>query len=132
MSVERHEKAYARWLAIGARVGFVALVISFFIYMLGLIPPGIPPTELPRYWGLSVSDYLAATHAPTGWGWVKRLPQSDVLNFVGVAILGGTSIACYLRLILDYVREKDWRYVAICVVQIAVLATAASGVLGTR
>ena len=63
---------------------------------------------------------------------MRRLPQSDVLNFVGVAILGGTSIACYLRLIVDYVREKDWMYAAICVAQIVVLATAASGVLGTR
>jgi len=132
MTTERHEKAYARWLALGARVGFVALVASFFIYMLGLIPPSIAPTDLPRYWGLPVSEYLAATHAPTGWGWVHRLPQSDVLNFVGVAILGLTSIACYLRLIVDYVREKDWLYVGICVLQIAVLATAASGVLGTR
>lgn len=129
MSLERHEKAYARWLAIGARIGFVALVVSFFIYMFGLIPPGIPTTELPRYWGLPVAQYLAATHVPTGWGWVHRLPQSDVLNFVGVAILGFTSIACYLRLIVDYIREKDWLYVAICVAQLAVLLVAASGLL---
>jgi hypothetical protein len=130
MSLERHEKAYARWLAVGGRIGFVALVISFFIYLFGIIPPGIPPTELPRYWSLPVADYLAATHAPTGWNWVWRLPQGDVLNFVGVAILGATSIACYFRLIVDYVREKDWLYVAICVAQIGVLLLAASGVLG--
>ena len=129
MSLERHEKAYARWLAIGARVGFIALVASFFIYMLGLIPPGIPVTELSRYWGLPVAGYLAATHAPTGWGWLHRLPQSDVLNFVGVAILGFTSIACYLRLIVDYIRERDWPYVAICIAQITVLLVAASGLL---
>ena len=71
MSLERHEKAYARWLALGARIGFVALVISFFIYLFGIIPPGIPPTELPKYWSLPVADYLAATHAPTGWNWVS-------------------------------------------------------------
>ena len=129
MTMERHEKAYARWLAIGARVGFIALVVSFFIYMFGLVPPGIPVTELPRYWGLPVAGYLAATHAPTGWSWVQRLPQSDVLNFVGVAILGFTSIACYLRLIVDYWRERDRLYVAICLAQIVVLLVAASGVL---
>jgi hypothetical protein len=130
MTTERHEKAYARWLAIGARVGFVALVISFFIYLFGLIPPGIPPTELPRYWGLPVAEYLAATNAPTRWGWLARLPQSDVLNFVGVAILGFTSVACYARLLRDYVKERDWIYVGICVAQLAVLLIAASGLLG--
>ena len=129
MTMERHEKAYARWLAIGARLGFAALVASFFIYLFDLIPPGIPPTELPRYWGLPVGQYLAATHASTGWGWVARLPQSDVLHFVGVVVLGATSIACYARLIVDYVAERDWLYVAICIAQLAVLATAASGIL---
>jgi hypothetical protein len=129
MKIERHEKAYARWLAIGARVGFLALVISFFIYLFGLIPPGIPPTELPRYWGLPVAEYLAATHSPAGWGWVARLPRSDVLNFIGVAILGLTSIACYLRLIVDYARERDWLYLAICTAQVVVLVVAASGLL---
>ena len=129
MSLERHEKAYARWLAIGARLGFIALVISFVIYLFGLVPPGIPPTELPRYWGLPVAEYLAATHAPTRWGWLARLPQSDFLNFVGVAILGFTSIACYLRLVVDYWRETDRLYVAICLAQIVVLLVAASGVL---
>jgi hypothetical protein len=127
--MERHEKAYARWLALGARVGFVALVISFFIYLFGIIAPGIAPTELPRYWGLPVAEYLAATHAPTRWGWLSRLPQSDFLNFVGVAILGATSIACYLRLVVDYLREKDWLYASICVAQVTVLVVAASGLL---
>jgi hypothetical protein len=130
MTTERHEEAYARWLAAGGRLGFLALVASFFIYLLGLVAPGIPPAELPRYWGLPVSGYLAATHAPTGWDWVALLPQSDVLNFVGVAILGFASVACYLRLIVGYVRAKEWLYAAICLAQIAVLLVAASGLLG--
>jgi len=125
--MERHEKTYARWLAVGARLGFAALVASFLIYLLQWIPSGIAPADLPRYWGLPVAEYLAATHAPTGWHWVARLPQSDVLNFVGVAILGATSVACYLRLLPDYVRQRDWLYTAICVAQVAVLALAASG-----
>ena len=127
--MERHEKAYARWLAIGARLGFAALVASFFVYLLQWIPAGIAPAELPRYWGLPVADYLAATHAPTGWQWVGRLPQSDVLNFVGVAILGATSVACYLRTAVAYWKERDWLYAGICAAQIAVLLIAASGIL---
>jgi hypothetical protein len=127
--MERNEKAYARWLAIGARLGFAALVASFLIYLLQWIPASIPPSELPRYWGLPVAQYLAATGAPTGWHWLERLPQSDVLNFVGVAILGATSIACYLRTVAAYAKGRDWLYVAICAAQVAVLLVAASGIL---
>ena len=129
MTMERHGEAYARWLALGARVGFAALVVSFFIYLGGLIAPGIPTAELPRYWGLPVAEYLAATHAPTGWSWVQRLPQSDVLNFVGVAILGATSVACYLRAAADFLRAGNRRYAAICIAQVLVLLVAASGLL---
>ena len=127
--MERHEKAYARWLAVGARLGFAALVASFLVYLLQWIPSGIAPSELPRYWGLPVTEYLAATHAPTGWQWVALLPRSDVLNFVGVAILGAASVACYLRVLAGYANERDWAYVAIIVLQVAVLLVAASGVL---
>jgi hypothetical protein len=127
--MERHEKAYARWLAVGARLGFAALVASFLVYLVQWIPAAIAPSELPRYWGLPVAEYLAATHAPTGWHWVALLPQSDVLNFVGVAILGAASVACYLRVLVGYAKERDWAYVAIIVLQVAVLLVAASGVL---
>lgn len=123
------ERKYARWLAFGGRLGFAALVASFFIYLFGIIPPGIEPQDLPRYWGMPVADYLAATGAATGWDWVRRLPQSDVLNFVGVAILGTVSVACYLRAAADFVRARNLRYAAICIAQVAVLALAASGLL---
>ena len=123
------ELKYARWLAFGGRLGFAALVASFFIYLFGVIPPGIEPQDLPRYWGMPVADYLAATGAATGWDWVRRLPQSDVLNFVGVAILGTVSVACYLQAARDFVRARNLLYVAICIAQVAVLALAASGLL---
>jgi hypothetical protein len=123
------ELRYARWLAFGGRLGFAALVASFFIYLFGIIPPGIEPQDLPRYWGLPVAEYLAATGAATGWDWVRRLPQGDVLNFVGVAILGTVSVACYLRAAADFGRGHDRVYAAICVAQVLVLLIAASGVL---
>ena len=123
------EQRYARWLAIGGRLGFAALVASFLIYLLGIVPAGIDPRELPRYWGMPVSEYLAATGSATGWDWVRRLPQSDVLNFVGVAILGATSLACYLSAAAGFLRARQYLYVAICVAQVLVLVLAASGLL---
>jgi hypothetical protein len=123
---------YARWLAFGVRLGFGALVASFVVYLTQLMPPGIPPQELPRYWGLPVQEYIAATGAPTGWSWVLRLGQSDLLNFVGVAILGATTVLCYLHVLPFFLRRRERVLVAICILEIIVLVGAASGFMFTH
>lgn len=123
------QEVYARWLAYGVRLGFGALVVSFIVYMTRLVPPGIRPEDLPRYWGLPVVEYVKATGAPTGWSWVWRLGESDLLNFVGVAILGSTTLICYLRMLPLFLRARARVFAAICIAEIAVLAAAASGLV---
>ena len=127
--VEREQETYARWLAAGVGIGFVALVASFLAYVSGLVPPGIPPEMLPRYWNLPVAEYVRATGSPTGWSWIKRLGEGDILNFAGVAILGSATIVCYLRMVPVFAASKRRLYLAICVAEIVVLAAAASGLM---
>ena len=123
---------YARWLALGVRLGFAALAASFVVYMTGLIPPGIRPEKLPAYWGLPGAEYVRATGAPTGWSWIARLGESDLLNFVGVAILGSITLACYLAVLPIFARARERVFVFICLAEIAVLAAAASGMVFTH
>jgi hypothetical protein len=78
-----------------------------------------------------VADYLAATHAPTGWNWVWRLPQGDVLNFVGVAVLAITTVICQLRVLPHFARTGQRALSAIALAQVVLLAAAASGLLFT-
>ena len=122
-------RIYARWLGFGVAVGFAALVVSFAIYLSGAVAPGIPPQDLPKYWGLPVAEYVQATGAPTGWSWVKRLGESDLMNFAGVAILGCATMLCYLRMLPIFVAARQRVWIAICVAQLVVLAVAASGIL---
>ena len=63
----RERAIYARWLGSGVYLGFGALVVSFVVYMTRLLPPGIPPQDLPRYWGLPVAEYVKATGSPSRW-----------------------------------------------------------------
>lgn len=126
------QAAYARWLAVGSRIGFGALVVSFFVYMTQALPPGIAPAELPRFWGLPYAQYIAQTGAPSGWQWALRLGESDLLNFVGVAILGSLTLVCYLRVLPIFARRRERAFVAICVLEIVVLAAAASGLFFMR
>ncbi len=121
------QETYARWLSFGVYLGFVSLVASFAAYLTRFVPPGIRPEDLPRYWGLPVAEYVSATGAPTGWSWVWRLGEGDLLNFVGFAILASTTLMCYLRMLPLFVRARDRIFVAICLAEVAVLAVAASG-----
>lgn len=120
-------ETYARWMQAGVRIGLVALVASFVLYILGVLPSSLPPAQLPEVWGLPVSQYLARTGAPSGWAWIHRLGQGDVLNMLGVAILSSVTIACYLRVLLPLLRARERILAAIVAAQILVMLVAATG-----
>jgi hypothetical protein len=120
---------YARWLGVGTRIALTLLIATFAVYALGLMPPLVPLRELPELWRLPVGEFIAATGAPTGWGWLARLGAGDYLNLVGVAFLGGVSIVCYVRIIPHYWREGDRALAWLAAAQILVLLAAASGLV---
>ena len=74
-------------------------------------------------------DFLHMEHPPTGWAWVGMLDKGDFLNFVGIAILAGVTILCYLAIVPTLLRKKDNAYLAMALVEVLVLALAASGIL---
>lgn len=127
-SAQGEQVAYAGWLAHGTRFGFIALAASYLVYVTGLVPPDIPPEQLPELWSLPLDEYLAATHAPTGWSWLRRVHRGDLLNLAGVAVLGACTLACYGRVLPIFLRAKERAFVAICVAEEAVLLAAAAGV----
>ena len=118
---------YARWLEAGVRIGLFVLVASFAVYLLGVLPASVPPESLPKVWNLPVSRYLERTGAPSGWGWVSRLAQGDVLNMLGVAILSSITIACYMRAIVPLLRKRERVLAGIVIAQVIVMLVAATG-----
>jgi hypothetical protein len=133
---------YAKVLQIGMFTGLVILFITFGLYVSGILAPAVPLEQVPNYWHQGVHEYLEAVnhdhlhmdHPPTGWastGWalITMLQKSDFLNFVGIAILGGVTIICYLAIVPTLVRKKDNAYLAMTVLEVIVLSLAASGIL---
>jgi len=118
---------YAPWLEVGVRVGLFVLVASFAVYLLGILPASVPPESLPTVWNLPVSQYLERTSAPSGWGWISRLGQGDVLNMLGVAILSSITIVCYVRVIVPLLRERERLLAGIAIAQVIVMLVAATG-----
>jgi len=123
------QMAYAGVLNIGMWLGLAVLVITFFIYLSGILPSYVPIDDLPKYWTLKVHDYNVKLNAPTGWGWAALVNRGDYLNFIGIAILSGLTILCYMVILPILIRKKDTPYVIIAIVEILVLSLAASGIM---
>ncbi len=123
------QMAYAGVLNIGMWLGLAILIITFFIYISGVIPSFVPIDDLPKYWGMRVHDYNVMMNAPTGWGWAAMVGKGDYLNFVGIAMLSGLTILCYLVILPILFRKKDTAYAVIAVLEVLVLSLAASGLL---
>lgn len=129
ISVAPEQVAYANLLLYGAWSGIAALIITFFIYVSGILTPYIPPSRMPEYWGMRAVDYLHAVNAPTGWGWLTMIRYGDYLNLIGVAFLALLTIIGFLILMVAYFRKKDYIYFVISLVEILILSLAASGIL---
>ncbi len=121
--------AYAGILNIGMWLGLAILVLTFFVYVSGTLSCHVPINDLPQHWSKSSKEFIHTCSAPTGWGWVARTGKGDYLNFIGIAVLAGLTILCYLTILPILMRKKDTPYVVIAVLEIAVLALAASGIM---
>ena len=120
---------YARWLDRASKAGFALCLCAFIVYAGGLLPSYLAATELPRYWGMSVSRFVAVTNMPHGWGWLRFLGHGDMLNLGAVALLALVTPICYARIVPRLLAERDWLQAALAAAQLAVLAAAASGLL---
>lgn len=122
---------YAGILEKGMIFGLLMLLITYAIYVLGILSPYLPLADVPKYWGLSVSDYLHQTNIHDGWAWVGMLKYGDFLNFVGVAVLAAVSILCFLTIIPTLLRKGDRVYAVLAALEVVILSVAASGILGS-
>jgi len=128
---------YARILETGMFVGLVLLLITFALYISGLVAPAVPVEDLPKFWKMDVHGYLEAPnneylhhpHIITGWSWVSVLGKGDYLNFVGIALLSAVTIVCFVGIVPTLLRKKDRVYATMAVLEALILALAASGIL---
>lgn len=121
--------AYANLLNIGMITGFIGLVVSFILYIFGIVPSYLPREDVPKYWAMSVQEYLEATNIPAGWGWLEFIHKGDFLNLAGIAFLSTITIVCYMRILPILLRQRDLIYSLIVILEVLVLTFATSGIL---
>lgn len=129
--IPAEQRRYARWLSVGAAVGFTLLVVGFAIYASGAVSAHVPIERLPQLWGLSSAEYLRRTGTPAGWGWgwLVLAGRADTMNLVGIAVLTSCSLPCLLAAAASYHARRDRALAAISLLSAAILLLAATGVL---
>ena len=130
------QRAYAWLLDWGMKIGLAMLVVTFALYLTGVMKPYVPVENLVSGdWKLPVHGkegqpgYLEKNNIHAGWWWITQLQYGDFQNFLGIAFLAGVTIVCYLRVIPILFAKKDRIYAAIALVEVLVLSLAASGLL---
>ena len=124
------QNAYADLLFYGCWVGLAVMLVTYCIYISGVIPPHVPLEKMPEVWASPVSVYLEKASVPVGWGWVALIREGDFLNFLGIVILAGLSVLCYIRIIPALFRRGDPLMGFIAIAEVVVLVFAASGIVG--
>ena len=122
---------YAKILNTGMLIGLTGLISTFILYATGVLSPLIPLEEVQAYWEMSVHDYLGKSGISAGWAWLNNLSYGDMLNYLPIAFLSLLTIVCYLAILPGLLRKKNTPYIIICILEIIVLAIAASGILGS-
>jgi hypothetical protein len=120
---------YAGVLEKGMYVGLICLFVTFALYVSGIMQPYIPLHTLPEHWTKNVHEYLTEAEIDAGWSWVSMLGYGDFLNFVGITILAGVTVLSYLAIIPLLFRSRDFIYAAVALLEVIVLAVAASGIV---
>ena len=122
---------YANLLFYGSWAAIAILIITFGVYVTGIFESYIPIDEVSQYWSMPVSQYVHEANIPTGWGWATLLGKGDFLNFIGIVLLAGMTIVCFVILFPFYLKQKDVPFMVIVVLEVLVLCLGASGLLGT-
>jgi hypothetical protein len=124
------QTVYANLLFYGSWLGLVIMIVTYTLYVSGILAPHVPLEQMPDLWSKPVSHYLEVANVPTGWGWVSLLGTGDFINFTGIVLLAGLTIVCYLRTIPVLIRKGDKVMTYIAIAETLVLLFAASGIVG--
>ena len=121
---------YAAIVAWGTQLALAVLVVTFVLYIFGIVEPLVPRPAVVEHWQESAEQFAAATGSPRGWHWLEHITAGDYLCFVGLTVLGVLTIIAFFSLLPAYFKRGNWTYFTIACLQIAVLALAASNLLG--
>ncbi len=124
---ERANRVFAAVEQFAARLGVTLVCVALVLFVSGWLSPLIPVDKLLASWGLPVGEFARLAGAPAGWQLLGQWWHSDMLGLAGLLLLAGAAIGAYAALLPILLRDRDFIYLALVILQIAVFVLAASG-----
>ena len=123
-------QAFARVELWGVRLGIFAMIVTFALYLTGLVRPMIAPSRLTGLIGNGVTAYVRDNQVPTGWDWLSHLGRGDMLSLASLVFMVGVIVTAYLALIPVLIRQRNHIYLGLVIAQLGVFLLAAIGGFG--
>jgi hypothetical protein len=121
--------SYSTLLSRLTKLGFAFILATFAPYFFGILGNYVPRHLLAKYWGQPLIQYLKLTQVKTGWSWLWELHHGDFLNLLPMAFLASITIICLATVTIRFFRNREPLQGIIAILEILVLAVAASGLL---
>ena len=74
------QRLYANILFYLNLIGLFILLTGFTLYLTGVITPLVPLEDLPRFWSLSLDEYIEKSNMPTGWQWISKIGYLSLIH----------------------------------------------------
>ncbi|MBI4083407.1 MAG: hypothetical protein HY423_12440 [Candidatus Lambdaproteobacteria bacterium] len=126
-ALQRRVAQVERW---GTRVALTFAIGALALYMTGALAPYVPAARLVTLWGEDLSTFRAQTGLPAGWDSFRHLRHSDMIAIAGIVSLILVTILAYVALLPQLVRQRDWAFLVVVLLQLAVFLAVALLPLG--
>ena len=123
------QRLYANILFYLNLIGLFILLTGFTLYLTGVITPLVPLEDLPRFWSLSLDEYIENSNMPTGWQWISKIGYGDIAPMLGIAVLASVTFVCYFVLLFQF-RKRGVKTLALIVsIELLLILLSASNLI---
>ena len=123
------QRLYANILFYLNLIGLFILLNGFTLYLTGLIASIIPLEELPRFWSLSLNEYLEKSNMPTGWQWISNIGYGDIAPMLGIAVLASVTFMCYFVMLFQFIKRGVITFALIVSIELLLILLSTSNLV---
>ena len=123
------QRIYANILFYLNLIGLFILLTGFTLYLTGVITPLVPLEDLPRFWSLSLDEYIEKSNMPTGWQWISKIGYGDIAPMLGIAVLASVTFMCYFVLLFQFFKRRENFFALIVSIELLLILLSASNLV---
>ena len=120
---------YANILLYLNLIGLFILLTGFTLYLTGVITPLVPLEDLPRFWSLSLDEYIEKSNMPIGWQWISKIGYGDITPMLGIADLASVTFVCYFVLLFQFIKRGVKTLALIVSIELLLILLSASNLI---